>query len=123
MKRSAKLVPILIALSLTSVVAADWPWLYGPRRNHTSEQKGLLRTWPPEGPKVLWTVPLAVGFGGPAVLGGNVYLLDRDEKVGDTLRVLDLASGKELWTFAYAAPGTFMFPGSRTTPTVDGELV
>ena len=123
MKRTAKLVPILIALSLTSVVAADWPWLYGPRRNHTSEQKGLLRTWPQEGPKVLWTVPLAVGFGGPAVQGGNVYLLDRDEKVGDTLRVLDLASGKELWTFAYGAPGSFMFAGSRTTPTVDGELV
>ena len=123
MKRTAKLVPILIALSLTSVVAADWPWLYGPRRNHTSEQKGLLRTWPQEGPKVLWKIPLAVGFGGPAVLGGNVYLLDRDEKVGDTLRVLDLASGKELWTFAYEAPGGFMFAGSRTTPTVDGELV
>ena len=69
MKRTAKLVPILIALSLTSVVAADWPWLYGPRRNHTSEQKGLLRTWPQEGPKVLWAVPLAVGFGGPAVAG------------------------------------------------------
>ena len=67
--------------------------------------------------------PLAAGFGGPAVLGGNVYLLDRDEKVGDTLRVLDLASGKELWTFAYDAPGSFMFAGSRTTPTVDGEHV
>ena len=42
---------------------------------------------------------------------------------GDTLRVLDLASGKELWTFAYDAPGSFMFAGSRTTPTVDGEHV
>ena len=123
MKRSAKLVPIVIALSLTSIVAADWPSIYGPRRNHTSDQKGLLRAWPAEGPKVLWTVPLSAGFGGPAVLGGNVYLLDRDEKVGDTLRVLDLASGKELWTFAYDAPGSFMFAGSRTTPTVDGELV
>ena len=50
-------------------------------------------------------------------------MLDRDEKVGDTLRVLDLASGKELWTFAYEAPGSFMFAGSRTTPTVDGEHV
>jgi outer membrane protein assembly factor BamB len=37
--------------------------------------------------------------------------------------VLDLSSGKELWTFAYDAPGEFMFPGSRTTPTVDGEHV
>ena len=50
-------------------------------------------------------------------------MLDRDEKVGDTLRVLDLASGKELWTFAYDAPGSFMFAGSRTTPTVDSDHV
>lgn len=123
MKNTLKLVTILVALSATAVAAADWPWLYGPRRDHTSDQKGLLRTWPQEGPKVLWTVPMGVGFGGPAVSGGNVYLLDRDEKVGDTLRVLDLASGKELWTFAYDAAGSFMFAGSRTMPTVDGELV
>jgi outer membrane protein assembly factor BamB len=66
---------------------------------------------------------MGAGFGGPAVSGGNVYLLDRDEKVGDTLRVLDLASGKALWTYAYEASGSFMFAGSRTTPTVDGEYV
>ena len=123
MKHTLKLVTILVALSATAVAAADWPWLYGPRRDHTSDQKGLLRTWPQEGPKVLWTVPMGAGFGGPAVSGGHVYLLDRDEKVGDTLRVLDLASGKELWTFAYDAAGSFMFAGSRTMPTVDGEHV
>src|SRR6188508_3305153 len=123
MNRTPKLAAIMIALSLTTVFAADWPSLYGPRRDHTSDQKGLLRTWPQEGPKVLWTVAMGAGFGGPAVSGGNVYLLDRDEKVGDTLRVLDLASGKELWTFAYDAAGSFMFAGSRTMPTVDGELV
>jgi outer membrane protein assembly factor BamB len=123
MKHTVKLVTIMVALSVTSVLATDWPSIYGPRRNHTSDQKGLLRAWPEAGPKVLWTLPVGAGFGGPAVSGGNVYLLDRDEKVGDTLRVLDLASGKELWTFAYDAPGTFMFAGSRTTPTVDGDLV
>jgi outer membrane protein assembly factor BamB len=123
MKNRVKLITMMVALSVTSVVAADWPWLFGPRRDHTSEQKGLLRTWPKEGPTVLWTVPMGAGFGGPAVSGGRVYLLDRDEKVGDTLRVLELASGKELWTFAYEAPGSFMFAGSRTVPTVDGEHV
>jgi outer membrane protein assembly factor BamB len=123
MKNLAKVVTTIFALSGTSVSAADWPWIYGARRDHSSEQKGLLRTWPREGPKILWTAPLGAGFGGPAVSGGHVYLLDRDEKVGDTLRVLDLASGKELWTFAYDAAGSFMFAGSRTTPTVDGELV
>jgi outer membrane protein assembly factor BamB len=123
MKNTFKLVTILVALSVTSVFADDWPWLYGPKRDHTSVQKGLLRTWPQEGPKVLWTVPMGVGFGGPAVSGGNVYVLDRDEKVGDTLRVFELASGKELWTYAYEAAGSFMFAGSRMMPTVDGEYV
>ena len=123
MRNMLKLVTIMVAFVHDGRRAADWPWIYGPRRDHTSEQKGLLRTWPAEGPKVLWTVPLAVGFGGPAVSGGHVYLLDRDEKVGDTLRVLDLATGKQLWTFAYEAAGGFMFAGSRTTPTVDGEHV
>jgi outer membrane protein assembly factor BamB len=123
MKDTLKLVTLLFALSVPSVFAADWPWLYGPRRDHTSAEKGLLRTWPQEGPKVLWAVSMGAGFGGPAVSGGHVYVLDRDEKVGDTLRVLDMATGKELWTYAYDAPGSFMFAGSRMMPTVDGEFV
>ena len=123
MKSPLKFVMLIVALSVTSVVAADWPWIYGPRRDSTSDQKGLLRTWPASGPKVLWTAPVGAGFGGPSVSAGKVYVLDRDEQVGDKLRVFDLSSGKELWNFAYAAPGTFMFAGSRTTPTVEGDHV
>ena len=84
------LMTAVVALSATSVVAADWPWIYGPRRDNTSEQKGLLRAWPEAGPKVLWSAPVGVGFGGPAVRDGKVYLLDRDEEVGDKLRVFEL---------------------------------
>ena len=113
----------MVVLSVTCASAADWPWAYGPRRDNTSDEKGLLRSWPQAGPEVLWTVPVGAGFGGPAVSDGKVYLLDRDEKVGDKLRVFDLSSGKELWSFAYEAPGGFMFAGSRTTPTVDADRV
>jgi len=123
MTDTAAKIATLLALSLIPLTAADWPWIYGPQRNHVSPQKKILRTWPPSGPKVLWTVPLSPGFGGPAVKDGKVYLLDRDENVGDQLRVFDLSTGKQLWTFAYKAPGKFMFAGSRTTPTVDGDLI
>lgn len=119
----ARILSILVALWGLPAPAEDWPWIYGPRRDNTSHQSGLLRRWPEEGPKVLWTVAMGPGFGGAAVSGGNVFLLDRDESVGDKLRVLDLESGKELWSFAYPAPGRFMFAGSRTTPTVEGERV
>jgi outer membrane protein assembly factor BamB len=123
MKNMPTLMAAMVVAAVTSVVAADWPGIYGPRRDGTSEQKGLLRAWPAGGPQVLWTAPVGLGFGGPAISGGKVYLLDRDEQVGDTLRVFDFASGKELWSYGYRAPGGFMFAGSRTTPTVDGEFV
>ena len=123
MRRTFQITAVLLALSATSVFTADWPWIYGPRRDGTSEQKGLLRTWPKEGPKVLWSVPVKPGFGGAAISAGQVYLLDRDDQVGDTLRVFDFATGKEHWTYAYEAPGGFDFPGTRATPTVDGGHV
>ena len=119
-----------LALALTGATAFaaspqpfDWPQYLGPHRNSTSDQKGILRTWPTNGPAVLWTVPVGRGFGGPVVKDGKVYLLDRDDKVGDTLRCLDLSTGKDLWQFAYDAPGTAMFPGSRSVPAVDGNHV
>ena len=123
MKARAVLIALLVTLSVAYAFASDWPGYLGPRRDGTSTETGLLRTWPKEGPAVLWTVPVGAGYGGPVVSGGNVYILDRDDTVGDRLRCLDFATGKELWSFAYAAPGRFDHPGSRTTPTVDGDSV
>ena len=123
MKTKLKLITVIILLSVVCAFAADWPGYFGPRRDSTSTEKGLLRTWPKEGPKVLWTAPIGIGYGGPVVSAGKVYLLDRDDKVGDNLRCFDLASGKELWNFAYDGPGSFNHPGSRSTPIVDGDKV
>jgi outer membrane protein assembly factor BamB len=119
----AKTVALLVSISIATAYAADWPGYLGPNRDGTSAEKGLLRSWPTEGPTVLWTAPLGRGFAGPAVSRGKVYLLDRNDEVGDILRVYDFATGKELWTVAYDAPGSFEFPGSRSSPTVDGNIV
>ncbi len=120
MKTNVKLMVLVIGLSVACAFAADWPQYFGPKRDSASAEKGLLRAWPKEGPKVLWTASIGIGYGGPIVSGGKVYLLDRDDKVGDSLRCFDFSSGKELWSFAYGAPGRFNHPGSRTTPAVDG---
>ena len=82
-----------------------------------------MRTWPEKGPEVLWKVDVGIGYGGPVSKDGKVYLLDRDDKVGDTMRCFDLATGKELWNFAYDAPGSVMFPGSRSVPAIDGKYI
>ncbi len=124
MNAKTKLAAMFVASFVVACAfAADWPQYYGPNRDSTSPEKGILRSWPKEGPRILWTAPVGIGYGGPAVSGGKVYLLDRDDKVGDNLRVFDLSSGKELWSFAYEAPGRMNHPGSRTTPAVDGANV
>ena len=114
---------ILILLFSSNVFAQDWPQFLGPERNCISQQKNLLRVWPEGGPEVLWTVPVGIGYAGPVVKDGKVYMLDRDEKVGDKLRCFDLASGGELWKYEYDAPGSVPFPGSRSIPVVDGDYV
>jgi outer membrane protein assembly factor BamB len=123
MKARINLIMTIVALSVVCVLAADWPQYYGPKRDSTSTEKGILRSWPAEGPKVLWTAAIGIGYGGPVASGGKVYLLDRDDKVGDNLRCFDIANGKELWNFAYDAPRSLNHPGSRSAPAVDGANV
>jgi len=117
-------VPVIAFILCTAHVSAqDWPQFLGPDRNSKSPQENVLRSWPEGGPEVIWTVPVGIGYGGPAVSDGKVFLLDRDDQVGDNLRCFDLSSGDELWNFAYDAPGSVMFPGTRSVPTVEGNHV
>ena len=113
----------VLLVTVTNVNAQDWPQYLGPDRNSTSPQKGILRSWPKDGPEVLWTVNTGKGYGGPVIKDGKVYLLDRDDKSGDKMRCFDLSSGRELWSFAYAAPGSVLYPGTRSVPAVDGDRV
>ena len=84
MKQSKMFIPAVVLLvSITNVCAQDWPQYLGPDRNSTSTQKGILHSWPDNGPEVLWNVDVGIGFGGPVVKDGKVYLLDRDDKVGN----------------------------------------
>ncbi|GMW02411.1 MAG: hypothetical protein AMXMBFR84_35470 [Candidatus Hydrogenedentota bacterium] len=105
------------------VASADWPQFLGPNRDGVSDEQGLSRTWPDSGPRVLWSVPVGAGYGAPAIHGGEVFLLDRKDDQVDILRCLSLASGEELWSHSYDAPGTVGHTGSRTPPTVDEKYV
>ena len=124
MKQSKMFIPVIVLLVwISNIHAQDWPRYLGPNGNSSSTQKDLLRSWPQKGPEVLWTVAVGIGYGGPVIKDGKIYLLDRDDKVGDKLRCLELSSGKELWNFPYEAPGSVMFPGSRSVPIIDGNLI
>ncbi len=124
MKRIKLLFTAIVSIAcLSNIIAQDWPQYLGPNRNSTSPQKGIFRTWPASGPQVLWTVNVGPGYGGPIIKDGKVYLLDRDDKTGDIMRCFDFNNGKELWKFSYDAPGSVMFPGSRSVPVAEGNYV
>jgi len=111
------------ALTATACLAADWPQYGGPDRTNISAETGLPRTFPAGGPKVLWTAEVGAGYGGAAIQGGKVYILDRNAGRSDVLRCLDLATGKDEWSYPYPAPGKVPHDGSRSVPTVDDKYV
>jgi outer membrane protein assembly factor BamB len=117
----------MICLTLSGICLADWPQYLGPNRNAIApaEETGLMKSWPEEGPQVLWTVDMGKGFGAPALVGDKVYVLDRegDDADGkDVFRCLDLNTGQEEWRYTYDAPGKLSYEGSRAVPTVVGDL-
>jgi outer membrane protein assembly factor BamB len=105
--------------------ADDWPQWRGPDRLGVSKEKGLLKEWPKEGPKLLWTCKDAgVGYSGPAVVGDRLFTMGGRGGT-EYLFALDVASGQEVWA-AKIGPlfqGTQWNAGPSATPTVDGGLV
>lgn len=122
MKRHIALAASLFIIA-GCVWADDWPQYLGPGRNGISMETGIKRSWSEDGPIVLWTFPLSQGFSGAAVSDGKVFVLDRVGDEQDVLRSIDLATGKEIWTFAYDAPGQFDRHGSRSVPTIEGNTI
>lgn len=122
MHRFAVVVPIA-GMFACLPVHADWPAFGGPDGNNVARADDLATTWPEGGPAELWTVSLGAGFGAPSVEGDRVYVMDRIQGERDVLRCLDLDSGKELWQFAYDAPGNIDYEGSRSQPAVDEDHV
>jgi outer membrane protein assembly factor BamB len=103
-----------------------WPRFRGPNLDAISSDENvtLARTWPANGPKVLWSIDVGEGYAGAAVLAGRVYVLDYDrEKQADTIRCLSLADGKEIWQYSYPVKVKRNHGMSRTVPTVTDKYI
>ncbi len=89
-----------------------------------SEADGkVLESFPGAGPKVLWEVDVNAGFGGAAIVGDEVFHIDRVDQGFDILYCLDLKTGKEKWSWKNEVPGRISHPGSRGVPTVTKDAV
>jgi len=116
---------LLGGLALAFVYRSRVEQLLAPAEPDFTPAAVLAPAYPRPGADLppIWKVELEEGYGGAAIEGDDVFVLDREPGVADTLRVLDLETGTERWTFTYEAPGQHEYPGSRTRPVVVGDLV
>src|SRR5205823_4534248 len=89
--------------------------------------KGLLKEWPKDGPKLLWTCDQGgVGFSAPAVVGDTLYNLgawDKEEYV----YAVDIKTGKRTWATKLGKmfdwKGNSWNAGPNAAPAVSGDLI
>jgi outer membrane protein assembly factor BamB len=120
-------VAVILSFSPIAVGAtADWPQWRGANRDGHSPDKGLLKEWPADGPKLLWKATgLGGGYTNVSVVGSRIFVMGENAD-GSFVMALNRADGQPLWTAKVGragAPGWGGFAGPRCTPTVDGDLV
>jgi outer membrane protein assembly factor BamB len=95
----------MLSLLLPAAVwADDWPQWRGPNRDGACTETGLLQSFPAEGLKVRWRVPVGWGFSSPVISQGRVYLADSElmkPRAKERLHCFAESSGKPLWTHSY----------------------
>lgn len=116
----------LVLLVAGRSLAADWPQWRGPQRNGVSQETGLLKEWPKEGPKLVWQVKnIGSGYSTPAVVGERIYLLANEGLDNEVVQARAVIDGKQVWSTRIGKVGNPNqqpnYPAARSTPTVDGD--
>lgn len=125
--RSSLAIALCVVLLTLPLFAEDWPQWRGPKRNDHSSETNLKKDFDGKAPPVVWSINNAgVGYTGPSILKGKVYLAGgtiepakdappagekKEESKGkgkgkrggsgqkhvDEIFCLDEATGKEVW--------------------------
>jgi outer membrane protein assembly factor BamB len=108
-----------------SEIPGAWPRFRGSDFDAIStDDTSLARTWPADGPQVLWSIEVGEGFAGAAIFAGRVYIMDYDrEQQADTVRCLSLEDGKDIWRYAYPMKVKRWHGMSRTVPAVTEKYI
>jgi len=113
---------ILLLLIFFDANAANWPQFRGPNRDGLSPETGLLKSWPADGPKLLWSYDQLGGGWGSAAIADQVIYIVGDVDKEETLFALN-ANGTLKWKTSYGERWRRSFPDARTTPTIDGDRI
>ena len=99
-----------------------WPRFHGPNFDNKSPDTNLLRSWPAGGPPLKWKLN-GIGEGYSSVtLADRRIFTSGNIKNRTVVTALDL-SGKIIWQADNGPAWTGSYPGTRSTPTIDGPRV
>ena len=129
MSYTTTLFACLIGVSMVAAAEpSDWPHWAGPKGDCTTDEKGLLKAWPKDGPPVLWRIPIGTVSNHPSVAGDDLCYgqLDADS-LHETMCCIDAVTGKERWHHTYEVPPVWHVGwgelGVRATPTITDKFV
>lgn len=115
---------LLSAAICTGALAQVTPYGWrGPEHNGYYPDKGLLKTWPADGPELVFeTEDAGKGYSSPVVVGDKVFVTGLNEDgTKEVFQSYDL-KGKKLYTVEYGTPWKQSYPDTRTTPAImDGK--
>ena len=108
--------------SARSAPGGSWRQWGGPRGDFKVDVRGLAEMWPTEGPPVLWSRPLGIGYSAIAIDAGQLFTMYRDGDE-DVVVVMRAADGSTLWEHRYPARAnkgnlTQFGTGPHATPLV-----
>ncbi len=129
----------LATLSTSVCDAEDWPQWLGPQRDGVWRETGIIKNIPAKGLPIKWRAAVGLGYSGPAVADGKVFVMDYAKESGKLInnpggttrltgkeRVLCFSekTGKLIWKHEYNQPYNISYAaGPRCTPTVEGDRV
>ena len=103
MSRSVLTFLLVLSGATTPLTAADrvaaghWPQWRGAERNGRSAETGLLKSWPEDGPRVIWRVEhCGVGYSSVAVSAGRIFTQGDVDGVEHVI-ALSARDGSLLW--------------------------
>ena len=120
MKRILTLLVFVVTTTLLYAQApAQWQ---GPDRNGVFPGTGLLKSWPPEGPPLLWNCA-GIGKGNSSAVsdGKAVYVTGMKDST-DYLSAISM-EGKLMWQVPFGPSWNGPFPETRCTPTVENGQI
>jgi outer membrane protein assembly factor BamB len=121
MKNTLLLLTLILLLTSSSGTSRVYEWR-GPDREGIYHETNLLKSWPAEGPKELWSInSIGNGFVSPVFTDHNFYITGEIDST-EVLFSFNL-KGEKQWQTSLGKEWMRSFPGSRSAPTIVDDLL